>query len=46
MGMEDSEMCDKKILGKFVKSPKTETVTGLLKETNTLDGKPLFKIRK
>lgn len=39
-------MCDKKILGKFVKKPRTETVLGILKQTNTLDNKPLFRRRK
>ena len=39
-------VCKCKILGKFIKNPKTETITGILKENNTLDGIPLFKKKK
>jgi len=34
-----------KIVKKFVKNAKTESVSGILGQTNTLDGKKLFKKR-
>lgn len=39
-------MCYKRTLKNMVGTDKTETVTGILRETNTLDGKPLFHKRK
>jgi hypothetical protein len=38
-------MCHTKILKNMVGSEDTETISGILKQTNTLDGKPLLKRR-